>query len=48
MKNFNYRIFVSEKELSLQDFMALTGKSEDVVAMLAITGIKSKTMEVNR
>lgn len=45
MKNFQYKIFVSGKELSLQEFMALTGQSEDMVAMLANTGIKSKTMD---
>lgn len=45
MKNFQYKIFVSDKELSLEEFMVLTGQSEDMIVMLADTGIKSKTMD---
>lgn len=41
MKNFQYKIFVSDKELSLEEFMTLTGKSEDMIAMLASAGIKN-------
>lgn len=40
MKNFQYKTFVSDKELSLEEFMALTGQNEDIMGILAASRIK--------